>query len=303
MPSENGKEDFAEQLDDLMDTLDIKSSEKKSADEEESATREASEEEVEEEAEGGEEEVLDGLEDGEEPETAEEEERAVAEIEEEEIEEVATAEDEMALIKEQNKKLLARLEEVTEARLRAPQEPEPKAPRVEPTPTEPAPVVATAETLLGDLDIDDVVSDPKLFQQVLNKHADMVRNQVTEQVYRSIPSLVIQQIQQQTAIKEAVDQFYDQNPDLVVVKRTVGTIANEIAADDPSKSLEVVFDEAAIKTREILGLQKVAKQQGSGLQSRVRKPALRRPTGRRSSNIGPSLSDMEQDVLDTVITN
>lgn len=282
------EKEAGEIIDDILDTLDLKSpngEEKKTSEEEE-----VSEKKDEKTSEEDKEKVADGDEDEEDLERAEEEEAAEIETEEkeeeeEEEEEVPDLAAEMAEIKEQNKKLIKRLEATADEK----EELEPK-PKLDDTP----------KTFLGDDDIDEVVADPQKFEAVLNRVVKFVGDVVLEQVYKATPKLVISQIQQQTVVSKAVKEFYDENEDLVHVKRTVKAIANDIAADDPGLSLEDVFARTAIKTRETLGLKKKILNKKKNTKP-VRKPALRTSIKRAARSEGPALSETEKDVMNTIL--
>lgn len=306
------KKEFEDQMDDILDTLDLKS-----PSEEESKKVEEPEKKDEEDPKGKEGEVDDEHEDGKDKKggVSEEEEelKEVAEIEEEkeeegkkkeeeeEKEDIASVTDERNFLKEQNIKLMARLEmgpplvkeEVVEPKVEDVKEVLPVPPVVPPVPE-----VKEFKGFLDGEDIDDIVSDPKKFEAVLGRVREQTRNDVIEHVFRAIPTLIVKQVQQQTLIKSAVDDFYKENKDLIAVKRVVGEIANDVAADNPKLTLREVFDKAAEKTRETLGLKKEAiiKEKTR----RERKPALR--THIRQSKIpsDPNLSELESDVADTL---
>lgn len=107
---------------------------------------------------------------------------------------------------------------------------------------------------LKDLDMDDVSSDPAVLNKILLAVAAKVQQQTTEQVLRSIPQVVVSQVQQQTYFKRMSDKFYDDNKDLVNVKQVVRACAQQIQQSNPEWEIDKVFSEAAVKTRQTLGL-------------------------------------------------
>ena len=299
---------FDEEMADINDTLDLKS-----PSEEESEEGKESEEKVEESSEGVEEEVDEGQK-GEEAEKGElsEEEREIKEAEgigeeeekkeevvEEEEETVASEEDELAFYKAQNKKLIERLnadplplkEEVSEPK------PEEKKPETEIKPED-----KSFKGFLKDgEDLDEIIESKEKFEELLNRVRNQSindANQRVENILTSLPKLVIKHVQRQTLITQALDDFYRANEDLIVVKRQVGIIANEITADDPTLTLKEVFNKAATKTREVLGFKKMA---GKIEKKRiVRKPTFKKQSRRSDRGSGPSLTDLESDVADTL---
>lgn len=111
---------------------------------------------------------------------------------------------------------------------------------------------------LEGLDLDDVTTDPKLFNNVLSKIESRIRGAIAEETTRStlmaIPDVVQYQIKQQAALDELVREFYDGNQDLKPVKHTVAMVAQNIASEHPDWTVKQVFEESAVKTREILKL-------------------------------------------------
>ena len=111
---------------------------------------------------------------------------------------------------------------------------------------------------LEGLDLDDVTTDPKLFNNVLSKIESRIRGAIAEETTRStlmaIPDVVQYQIKQQAALDDLVHEFYDGNQDLKPVKHTVAMVAQNIASEHPDWTVKQVFEESAVKTREILKL-------------------------------------------------
>lgn len=295
---EKGAESFEDQINDLFDTLDLKSTS-----EEDPEEKQESKEKSEEDSKDGKEEDDKSDEDGkiEKGELSEEEEeskvKGVEEEKEEEKEEgeetkeIASIEDERDSLLEQNKKLLERLEAT----------PIPVVKPAEPTPIVPVvpvvPVVPEIKSFLGEEDIDEVVSDPMKLEALLTRVAEHAKTTTVEHVLRSMPNMIVTQIQQQTLIKNAVDDFYDANEDLKIAKKTVGIMANEVAAEDPTMTLDKVFKEAGERTRKALGLKEFVKQKET--KRKARRPALKQTIKRGSRDTEPALSETQKDIIDT----
>ena len=107
---------------------------------------------------------------------------------------------------------------------------------------------------IKDIDMDDVSSDPKVFNKILHAVVARVQQQTTEQVLRSIPEVVMSQVRQQSYFKKMADDFYTDNKDLVNVKQVVRACAQQLQKNNPEWEIEKVFSEAATKTRETLGM-------------------------------------------------
>ena len=107
---------------------------------------------------------------------------------------------------------------------------------------------------IKDIDMDDVSSDPEVFNKILHAVVAKVQQQTTEQVLRSIPEVVMSQVRQQTYFKKMADDFYDDNKDLINVKQVVRACAQQLQKNNPEWEVEKIFSEAATKTRETLGM-------------------------------------------------
>jgi len=107
---------------------------------------------------------------------------------------------------------------------------------------------------IGDIDMDDVASDPAVLNKILSQVIKRVQQQTTEQVLLSIPQVVMSQVNQQSHFKRMADKFYDDNKDLVNVKQVVRACAQQIQLANPEWEVEKVFAETATKTRETLGM-------------------------------------------------
>ena len=127
------------------------------------------------------------------------------------------------------------------------------------------PAVPTTIDFLGEATIDDVLDSKEklneLLNQVVARASGIAERGAHEKVLLSIPNLVLGHINRQTTLTKMVDTFYEVNKDLVPVRKTVGAVANNIHAEHPDWEIEAVFKEAAVKTREVLGMKKsVARQ-------------------------------------------
>ena len=184
----------------------------------------------------------------------------------------ATPPDEMAQLREQNQKLLERLQSLEG---RAPEKidngtsPTPTTSAPASTPDEPSaasptqvPTLDFSKTFeydfIGDEDIDDIVSDKGRLNAMLARSAQMGAMMAVQAQQQSLPLTVRQQIQAQSTIDEIVKEFYTANSDLNPVKRTVGAVTQEIAVEHGDWTLPQILEEAAKKTRELLGLPAVA---------------------------------------------
>ncbi len=155
---------------------------------------------------------------------------------------------------------------------------------------------------LGGLDIDDVASDPRLFNEVMNKAVQIGETRAAERMLRAIPELVTRQIKQQTGIQRTVDAFYKDNADLRVVKKTVGKVANQVAAEHPDWKLSDVFGETATRTRTLLGIRKQVVDQSNAEETGTKTtPAfVKRPGQSPRNSPKPKLNKLQKEINDLI---
>jgi len=158
------------------------------------------------------------------------------------------------------------------------------------------------QDFIGDVNIDDLVSDKKLLNEVLVKVATASRENTIQTMLRAIPQIVVQQTRSQAVIKTVIDEFYDANKELIPVKKTVGAVANQIYAEESSLGIDKVLEKAAEKTRKMLGLKKEAIQnKEKKTVERERKPALVKNQGggtREKEKV--DVSDLQKDIDSTL---
>ena len=153
---------------------------------------------------------------------------------------------------------------------------------------------------IGDANIDDIVSDKKLFNEVLFKVATATRENTIKTMLMSIPGIIVKQTENQGVIKSAIDEFFGANEDLKPVRKYLGAVANQIYSESPGKKLAVILDEAAVKTRTLLGLKKQAEKKVEASE-RKRKPALvKKVGGGNRGNEKPDTSDLQKDINETL---
>lgn len=146
--------------------------------------------------------------------------------------------------------LLARLEEETGQRL--------ALERNVPAEDSPEPVVVSEPNFLENLDIDEVLSNSenlnKLLLAVYNAGISEATRRASDNILGSVNDLVSRYVREQINMTEMVKEFYDANPDLRPVRRTVAAIAREISKEEPELKPGDVFAKTALKVREVLKL-------------------------------------------------
>ncbi len=111
---------------------------------------------------------------------------------------------------------------------------------------------------MTDEEYDAMFEDRKKFNtlllKVFKKGQETKTFDVSENVLKNIPKLVVEYQKRHNTTQEIVADFYKNNPDLVKVKRTVAAITNEVASEMPDKSIKECFEEVAKRTRTLLGM-------------------------------------------------
>ncbi|MGW8178300.1 MAG: hypothetical protein ACWGQW_05980, partial [bacterium] len=171
-------------------------------------------------------------------------------------------------LEEQNKQLLAKIEELS-GRLKQPTE---ETPQAETPPPEEPPVVKKkeleAQQFLGaDDDIDEILDSREKLNALLNKvftsAVEYVQTSVgapeslTAQI-NNMPRTIMTQIHFQTQMQNAVNAFYQEHPQLASVKQFVGATADEVQREHKDWSVEQIFTETAERSYKALGLKKKA---------------------------------------------
>lgn len=192
-------------------------------------------------------------------------------------------------------KLIRELKEKLAEKEKKPDQP----PEVKPEePKEPEPITFTDQDFIGELDVEELISDPKEFNKLLNniykKAVTDTRNLLAENILRAIPEIVRSNITIMDNLKKASDDFYNDNQDLKPFKKVVAAVFEEIASDNPGKSFDDLFPLVADEARKRLDLHK---QVTSGQTSKP--PKLPSRKGRPSvpnekPKTDPLLSELEQ---------
>lgn len=147
------------------------------------------------------------------------------------------------------------------------------------------------------VDMEDIITDKAALNQVMNAVYQKAVADGAQQVLLSLPQIVSAQVQQQAALKSSVDTFYTKYPHLAEFKRTVAAVATEIASEHPEWAVEQVFDAAAVKASEVIGLNKqIAGSSPSVAGKPLKAPALVKPKGGRASNDGGNVNKLQKDI-------
>lgn len=81
-----------------------------------------------------------------------------------------------------------------------------------------------------------------------------VQAKAVEEAMQKASEFVPQHIQTQLSLQKMVDKFYDDNPNLVPIRKVVGQVANKISAAHPEWGYDQVFAETAKQANRVVGM-------------------------------------------------
>jgi len=94
----------------------------------------------------------------------------------------------------------------------------------------------------------------------VNEMLNRVYNRAREDTIREIPELVEKTQERQQTMQNAVQSFYEDNPELKKYKDYVSHKANEVQAENPDMDIENLMEETAKRAKEGLQLHEKAKE-------------------------------------------
>lgn len=163
-------------------------------------------------------------------------------------------------------------------------------------PTTSAPPIFDEQDFLGDIDIEDITSDSKELNKLLNKVYQKAfsdaRKSTSESVLRNIPDIVRQNITKISELQDVSENFYKDNADLKPFNKVVAAVFEDIASKNPGKTYKEILPEVEKETRERLNLKKKASQSGNSSPPRL--PRKKGPSVRTTEK--PNLSPLESEI-------
>ena len=178
---------------------------------------------------------------------------------------------------------------------------EKQAPVSKPSESAPPTTIQARDFLPEGVDVEDVLTDKNKLNNLLNQVFQTAVVETTQRMALSLPDIVEAQVRQQTALRQSVESFYTKHPHLTGFKRTVSAAATEIAAANPDWSVDQVFDAAAVKATELIGLQQqtVAQTQAQVAQvgQKLKSPALAPTKGGRGQK-GSDMTKLQKEIED-----
>jgi hypothetical protein len=161
---------------------------------------------------------------------------------------------ELELLKEENAKLLAQMNEIA-GRIVAPPQPQKTPDQIK---HEENMQAQQARQVLQFLPSEELFDEALKSKDNFNALLTAVRNSAIEASLRMMPQLATQIVDHKIAITETVKDFYRDNKDLVPYKQFVGYTTNEVAAQHPDWTLSQILEETEKVVRERLQKARVA---------------------------------------------
>lgn len=109
---------------------------------------------------------------------------------------------------------------------------------------------------LGDIDSNELVDDPKKFNELLNKIYKQAVLDTEKMISSRLPTQVRTTVDLVSNLKAASDKFYESNPDLEPFKGAVASVFDELSSVNPDKPYSEVLTLVGEETRKRLGIKK-----------------------------------------------
>ena len=164
-------------------------------------------------------------------------------------------------------------------------------------PTTLVPLELGSQDFIGDEDVESLTNNKESLNKLLNlvysKGVTDSRKIVNEGITETIPSLVTNQIDMATQMKEIKDNFYTDNEDLKPFPNVVSTIFEELAKENPTETYINIVKSVAPEVRKRLNLPEHIKK----VDNKGNPPKLPRKKGKSGrSQPKPKTSSVESEL-------
>ena len=163
--------------------------------------------------------------------------------------------------------------------------------------------VSRDEDFIGDVPLDELLESKDKLNALMNKVYKSGRDHGAriskEEILKSIPDVVRNNVIVMSNIRSMADKFYQANPDLEPYKQSVASISMTLSAKNPDWEVDKLLTEVAGETRKRLGMTVVAK--ASVTPSPKPKFAKAPATGAaKKKGSGGELTGLAKDLADMV---
>jgi len=163
--------------------------------------------------------------------------------------------------------------------------------------------VSKDEDFIGDVPLDELLESKDKLNALMNKVYKSGRDHGAriskEEILKSIPDVVRNNVIVMSNIRSMADKFYQTNPDLEPYKQSVASISMTLSSKNPDWEVDKLLTEVASETRKRLGMAVVAK--ASVTPSPKPKFAKAPATGAaKKKGSGGELTGLAKDLADMV---
>lgn len=109
-------------------------------------------------------------------------------------------------------------------------------------------------------EFDAIQTDPQKLNEVLQKVYQRAREDAYQASLKDIPDVISQTQARQQTMRQTIQEFYEENPDLSDYGKYIGYEANRLKAENPDKPIKEILDEAGQNVREELKIEKKAEE-------------------------------------------
>ncbi|MCK4828114.1 hypothetical protein KA005_70950 [bacterium] len=172
-------------------------------------------------------------------------------------------------------------------------------------PTTLAPLDIESQDFIGDADIEGLTTNKEAFNKLLNtvysKGISDARNVINEGISGSIPSLVSNQVNIATEMKEIKDTFYTKNEDLKPFPNVVSTVFEDLAKENPTEIFTKIIESVAPEVRKRLNLPEPTIKTKNDKGDLPRLPRKKGKSGRSQPKPKTSSVESELDAMNEVL--
>ena len=148
---------------------------------------------------------------------------------------------------------------------------------------------------------DELLRNPKKLNNILNDVARKSFQLGRSSVLDEVPKIISSQIKETTTISRKVEQFYNDNEDLVPYKDYIAVIANRVQSEHPDYDIDKLLEEVERETRSTLSISKKdAKQDTSKSKGKKKKPAFAKTTSARKSGNKEKLTKLQKEISELI---
>lgn len=163
------------------------------------------------------------------------------------------------------------------------------------------PVEPAVIPFVDDTSFNEVITSAESMNDLMNKMYNTVMDSVNR-LWRGVPDMVSQNVQQQVNMRTMITDFYKANEDLLPYRSFVGVVTNELASKNPDWSYERLFEKVGPEVKRRLNMGAV-KPAGSPLQRKKGTPAFaKKPKVGDHRKVSDNRTELQIEIDDLITT-